>query len=199
MTEDDASELSPAQQRRVQAFVDDEWVVDDEQVVDDADALSDANLDALLAAVESPRELHAMVAEANWDGGGDNVLRVLDHPLVDPSTVLMAYWRAGPRFYAGLETLLEYQNEAFALVQELERRALLASRREARIPFDPCCDPTSCGHDWAGEYVDAHAALVSSGGTPLYSVPSALERPFRALTPATYERLRRDRSRRLTR
>lgn len=162
---------------RVRAFVEDEWVVDaiDEFVnvirtEAEAEDSTDRNLNALLESVESPLELHAMVAGFNWDCGAGSVLRVLRHPAVDPSTILMAYWLAAPRYWASRAA------DGLAAVPTLHDMLTRCDPASARISFDPASDK---GFDWTAEYRDPERSLRETGRMSLYVVPPEFERPFK--------------------
>ncbi|MCA9625379.1 MAG: hypothetical protein KC420_21415 [Myxococcales bacterium] len=64
--------LTKSQRERVEYFLSDDWV----DLGDDREVTS-RNLAAVLAAVESPLELHLMVAGFNWDTGADAVEVIL--------------------------------------------------------------------------------------------------------------------------
>lgn len=161
--------LSAAQRKRIDFFLEDEWVDEDDDEIATAE-----NLARLLGEVESAEELHVMVAEFNWDTEGETVLTILKHPLCDVATTLLAYWRSGPRYYSRFaneaEIDAEYMIEGWELVQKLHAAVEARLGERASIRFDPANDATSDGYDWTADYRDAMRA------TPVYEVPPAFER-----------------------
>lgn len=117
------------------------------------------NLEKLLAAVSSPLEIHRMLNGFNWDndlpdehedGKGDLDL-LLEHPLCDPATVLMAYWKAAPRYYSRFlaEDDIEFNREGFTRVQGLHRLLALRLHEPSKIGYDPRSHE---GYDWTDTY-----------------------------------------------
>ena len=135
---------------RVAYFLSLDWVVDDDE------ARTEENFRQLLAEVESPRELHGMVAVFNWDCGAEDLRPILMHPKCDVATVLLAYWRACPGYFCqytseedipkgGERDQWEFLKFAHAL---LDQRLSVPSA----VHFDPKNDPTAGGYDWTSDY-----------------------------------------------
>jgi len=115
------------------------------------EALTDEDMDAaareFFASVADPEELHLFAGAYNWDGGVEDLLRAVRHPLCDLGTALLVYWRGQPGSflqYAGREGVPRSQREDYDLLREIEQRVQSGAYRSARQPFDPADDH---GHD----------------------------------------------------
>ncbi|MEM6796546.1 MAG: DUF4274 domain-containing protein [Acidobacteriota bacterium] len=166
--------LTPEQQRRIDFFLEDGWVhLDDDEEGDDE--ISAANLSRLLKEIEVPEEIHLMIAGFNWDGGGDEISLLIDHSKCDVASVLLAYWRSGPRYfcqYSSEEEIRKYQRESWLLVQRLHAAVVDRLGDDSSIGFDPRCDDTFNEYDWTADYAENEV----EGG--LYAIPEAFFRPI---------------------
>jgi hypothetical protein len=161
--------LSKAQRKRVQALIDDEWVDED----DDQEA-TEAAFAKLFNAITDPEELHLFADGFNWDGGCDEMGKVIAHPLCDLGTALLIYWRGAPGWYLQYNDrseVKEYELETFDLLQEIERKVLAGDFRTRSQPFDPRND---LGTDLTKAYDDVLKPIRQSGKVLTRSIPSAM-------------------------
>lgn len=111
------------------------------------DALTDDDLDRpsreFFTSVADPEELHVFAALYNWDGGVEDLHRVVRHPLCDLGTALLVYWRGQPDFYlqyADRAAVPDHAKEDYDLLREIEQRVEAGLYRTASQPFDPADD-----------------------------------------------------------
>jgi hypothetical protein len=114
---------------------------------DDYDALPDEAHDIrsreFFASVTDPEELHLFASLYNWDGGLDDLHRIVRHPLCDLGTALLVYWRGQPGFYLQYPdrtVVPDHAHEVYDLLREIEQRVAAGEYRTARQPFDPAAD-----------------------------------------------------------
>jgi hypothetical protein len=140
--------LSPSQFERVRYLLSDDWVVDE----DDCEAQTLANLNATLAAVEVPEELHYFALNFNWDTSCDELFLVVRHPLCDHGTALLVYWLAGPGWlyqFASPEVVPDTDRARYDLMVEIEERFLADAFSLKSIRIDP---RNICRHDFTADY-----------------------------------------------
>ena len=119
--------LSPEQRKRVRRLVDDRWETEDE-------------FDQFFASVTDPEELHLFAKEWNWDGGHEELRKVVRHPLCDLGTALLVYWRGSPGYYlqyASRQEAEPYERPVYGLVREIERRVKRGAFKTANFRYDP--------------------------------------------------------------
>ena len=120
--------LSDSQLRRIERLCRDEWESEDE-----FSRFFDSAVDS--------EELHLFAGGFNWDGGVEELRRLIRHPLCDRGTALLIYWRAGPRWFAQYRDRSEAYNpdvaEQFDLLQEIEQKVLAGHFGQCRFPYDP--------------------------------------------------------------
>jgi hypothetical protein len=166
--------LSESQKERVQALIEDEYVVwkdEDEENPEADDEATRANYEALLAQIESPEELHAYAREFNWDAGCKEMRDVIRHPLCDLGTALLIYWYAGPGYYlkyADRSEVQDYENDSLALIEEIEQRVKDQQFKTATQPFDPRDHE---GTDWTTRYDDLAKGLAIRKKSPFHPIP----------------------------
>ena len=131
-----------------------EWIakvavggVYDDLSEDESDALTDDDHDRpsreFFASVTDPEELHLFAGAYNWDGGVEDLLNVVRHPLCDRGTALLVYWRGQPGFdleYADRDAVPEYRQEVWDLSREIEGRVAAGQYLTATQAFDPAND-----------------------------------------------------------
>jgi hypothetical protein len=161
--------LSEEQRQRVQALIDDEWVDED----DDVEA-TEAAFAKLLNAITDPEELHLFADGFNWDGGCDELGKVVAHALCDLGTALLIYWRGNPRWhlqYNDRSEVREYELETFDLLQEIERKVLAGDFRTSTQPFDPRND---LGTDHTIAYEDILEPIRRRGKVLTRTIPPVM-------------------------
>jgi len=84
--------LCEIQRKRIDYYLNDEWLSDDPHI-------SSSNFANLLAKVDSPLEIHAMVSETDWDAGFEELKQLVFHPQCDIATKLMVFWRCQPDYF----------------------------------------------------------------------------------------------------
>lgn len=111
------------------------------------DALTDDDHDRpsreFFASVTDPEELHLFADLYNWDGGVEDLWRVIQHPVCDLGTALLVYWRGQPDFdlqYADRDEVPDRRRKEWDLLREIERRVAAGAYRTASQPFDPADD-----------------------------------------------------------
>ena len=164
--------LTISQQKRVNDFLEEEWAD-----INDREEVSMKNLLALLSKVESPYELDAMVSGFNWDCGIESLKPVLEHSLIDPGTILKAFWLSGPGYFSQYETedqIEAYQLEGWLGVKYLKELAIKSLEKSSVISFDPNAEYN--GIVWAKQYEREERRLQYQGKTPFFSIPDELRR-----------------------
>jgi hypothetical protein len=131
-----------------------EWIekvavggVYDDLSEEEHDALTDDDHDRpsreFFASVADPEELHIFVGLYNWDGGVEDLQRVVRHPFCDLGTAMLVYWRGQPGFYlqyADRAAVPDHAHEVYDLLREIEQRVAAGEYRTAAQPFDPAAD-----------------------------------------------------------
>ncbi len=114
---------------------------------DEGDELTEDELDApareFFASVTDPEELHVFASAYNWDGGVDDLQRVVRHPRCDLGTALLVYWRGQPGYYLqypNRDAVPDHEREVYDLLREIEGRVAAGAYRTAAQPFDPADD-----------------------------------------------------------
>lgn len=85
-------------------------------------------------------ELHRYAENLNWDYGYKRVYEIIDHPQVDPGTVLLLYWYAQPDYFAPYNKASEVPQEnrnGFAFIKHAEKRLLENDFKSNAIRFSP--------------------------------------------------------------
>ncbi len=125
---------SEKQMSRLKYLLLDQWVSDDINE-------SERKLDLALSEVETSEELHQFAGNFNADGNIDVLRKVICHPLCDRGTALMVYCMGRPGFYyrklEKKKQLRPGQQEAFALLQEIEKKYQAGEFNCSSIKFDP--------------------------------------------------------------
>ncbi len=138
--------VSEERRKWIQGFAVGEDLVDldDDRLMAWSDEDEDRRVDAFLATVTDPEELHIYVDEYDWDGGLLGLKKALEHPLCDLGTVRLAYWRAKPTFYLRYrdrEAAVEArQSEVYDLLRWIEDRVQRGLHAKAELPYDPAND-----------------------------------------------------------
>lgn len=124
---------------------------------DEFEALQDK---AILAYAKqaSPKELHQMVMEWNWDNADPFLTWLTDNSATDKGTILMIYWRYGPRYYkqfADRETMMREHSHTgdYDLVEAIEQKYISGFYTNEQFVFDPTVADNS-GTIWSEEYND---------------------------------------------
>jgi hypothetical protein len=124
--------------------------------------------------VSDPEELHLFAGLINWDGGAEELSRVIHHPLCDLGTALLVYWLGQPSFdlqYANREAVPQHRREVYDLLRDIEQRVAEGAYKTARQPFDPA--------NYRGRDLRPKAERINRYGRDL---PPAM---YRAVTAAT--------------
>ena len=103
----------------------------------------DATFAETLHRIESPAELHALSEQINWDGGFDELIAVLEHPLCDRGTALMIYWLGEPTYFADFASDDDVPDVNRPLKQFLNRveNQLMSEQFKSNIIFfDPMAE-----------------------------------------------------------
>ncbi|BAV05460.1 protein of unknown function [Filimonas lacunae] len=109
----------------------------------------------------NPRLWHQMAMEWNWDSDSPFLHWLIDNPATDKGTVLMIYWRFGPRYwcqYTNKEDALGHTSlvKGYETVNYIEAKYLSGFYPNACFAFDPNVEDES-GTIWAKEYLDIPA------------------------------------------
>lgn len=115
----------------------------------------DDDLEALVAVLQTPEELHQLAWSFNWDDVGLEAPRaIIRRPDCDLGTAVLLYWHSGPRFYAqypGEQEVPAHSRALYALHREIEERVRTGFYAHRAFRFDPRDDR---GHDWTHDYAD---------------------------------------------
>ncbi|MGE0321137.1 MAG: DUF4274 domain-containing protein [Polyangiaceae bacterium] len=87
--------------------------------------------------------LHHSVEFIEWDGGSEDLLRVIQDPKCDLGTALLVYWRGGAGYwaqFASREEISRFQHAGWDLAHEIEQRVARGAYKTAVIPYEPRCD-----------------------------------------------------------
>ena len=85
-------------------------------------------------------DLHFFADYWNWDGGREDLERVVGHPLCDLGTALLIYWRAEPVYYlkyARIEDAIGHEQEEMAFILDIERRVSNGQYSTHLFSFNP--------------------------------------------------------------
>ncbi len=88
----------------------------------------------------------------NWDTGAEELKQLLTHPLTDPATLLMAFWRSSPAFYLQYENnedLTDDQKQSREFIEWCFKRLSRVNFAAAKLSYDPKNDH---GHDMTQDY-----------------------------------------------
>jgi hypothetical protein len=110
------------------------------------------------AQTASPKLLHQMAMQWNWDHMDPFINWLVKRPETDLATVTMIYWMSGPRWwkqYRDKEDLLASGDltAGFNFTEELERKILAGFYKNQQFAFDPTVADEG-GIVWAEEYTD---------------------------------------------
>lgn len=126
--------ITPERDRQIQRLLDDEWE-------------SESEFDEFFAGVQSSGELHMFADGWNWDGGVEELRRVIRHPLCELATALLIYWRGQPVYYLkyhSVEDAPEHERPGFNLLREIESKVRGCRFRYGALTYKPTDDQ---GHD----------------------------------------------------
>jgi hypothetical protein len=90
----------------------------------------------------SPKTVHQMAMEWNWDSSDHFFDFVVDNPNADKATILMIYWMAGPRFDKQFSTKEESRqrmgsDSTFELLEKIESNFQKDFYKSAKFHYDP--------------------------------------------------------------
>ena len=111
------------------------------------------------AATASPKLLHQMAMEWNWDSPSPFLNWLADNPQTDKATALMLYWMSGPRYFKQYENAeaaqagMGYKSAGFDFSENLESKYLAGFYRNNQFSFDPTVEDHA-GTTWTNEYAD---------------------------------------------
>ncbi len=141
----------------------DEWIgrIDRSMPDSEFDVLSDEwqrRTDEFLRDTTDSAELHLFVKLWNWDGGIEEIRKVINHPHCEAATALMVYWRMQPEFYSRLKAshkMTESEQENFELLKQVELRFVSGDFPVGDCHYDPADDNDRLAtirstpiHDW---------------------------------------------------
>lgn len=160
--------LTEQQRRRVTYLVHGAWdgEAGGEEAEFDAEEF-DRRFAEVLGQAEAPEELHLYAVHHNWDDGVEKLRMVIDHPLCDAGTALVAFWLGEPaalyhRAQAG--ELEDDEREVYGFLKEVESRYVSGRFGSRRIRVDP---RNMLGCDWVE---------VSPGETGAELIPDEMKR-----------------------
>lgn len=97
--------------------------------------------EALFCQIEDSYELHAFAETYNWDGGIDDLKKVIESPLCDKATALMIYGLAEPGYYYRKQEkggkFREYELSVWEFLRLIESRIAEGAFTEGLIAYDP--------------------------------------------------------------
>lgn len=107
------------------------------------------------------RELHQMAMEWNWDDDKPFLHWLIENPDTDRGTILMIYWKYGPRYWKQFKdrehVLAEDEYvESFDIIQNIEQKYTSGFYKTGRFAFDPNKKDYD-GTVWSEEYSDKPA------------------------------------------
>jgi Domain of unknown function (DUF4274) len=144
------------------AFIDEDWRRFGAEVDAETVAFCRNNSDA--------EELHAFVANWNWDKGEWGPEEVAGNPACEAATALLIYWSCGPEFYlqyANREEVPDFLVDGFDLLTAIEARYVAGEFLPGLIAFDPA-NPTD-GLSMVGVYDDARDKFVRALPSLMYA------------------------------
>lgn len=129
-----------------------------EPIEEDFDEIEDR---LILEYVEtaSPKLLHQMAMEWNWDSSAPFLNWLANNPQTDKATALMLYWMSGPRYHKQYENAeaaqagIGYKSSGFDFSENLESKYLNGFFSNAQFSFDPNVKDHA-GTTWTNEYAD---------------------------------------------
>ena len=125
----------------------------------------DIRIDNLIAdylRAATPKTIHQMAMEWNWDTSDHFFDFVADTPHTDKATILMIYWMAGPGFDKQFTTKEEAEKamgsgSVFELLEKIESRYQHGFYTSSRFFYDPNTEDHT-GTVWAEQDADTDMA-----------------------------------------
>ncbi len=108
------------------------WEVEDDQE-------SHENFKNILTPLSSIA-LHEVVCHFNYDCSMDIFSMILDHPLLDKSSLLAVYWRLAPGYYQQYESkeqLSTYEVDNFTLLERVHKKLQCSEKLDSSLIFNP--------------------------------------------------------------
>ena len=139
------------------------WEVEDDQE-------SHENFKNILTPLSSIA-LHEVVCHFNYDCSMNIFSMILDHSLLDKSSLLAVYWRLAPGYYQQYESkeqLSTYEVDNFTLLERVHKKLQCSEKLDSSLIFNPKNDK---GVDWTIEYEEQMRSLFLKGKKPFYSIP----------------------------